>query len=141
MKVEINGLCDLRPEKAEEAKRYLRKPTIILRYIRVRLKSGRLFCDRQDIDLIYIYTMAFVHTNGSLCHESGKHVAVEVPAAKTIEECWELVETSRKKKKHCMMLENCCYDFFELLTLNMARQGFLGKSYMEKGHTFIISSI
>lgn len=26
-----------------------------------------------------------------------------------------------------MMLENCCYDFFELLTLNMARQGFFGE--------------
>jgi len=25
------------------------------------------------------------------------------------------------------MLENCCYDFFELLTLNMARQGFFGE--------------
>jgi hypothetical protein len=25
-----------------------------------------------------------------------------------------------------MMLENCCYDFFELMTLNMARQGFFG---------------
>jgi hypothetical protein len=25
-----------------------------------------------------------------------------------------------------MMLENCCYDFFELLTLNMVRQGYFG---------------
>jgi hypothetical protein len=58
--------------------------------------------------------------------EAGKHVAVEVPAAKTIEECWQLVETSERTKKHCMMLENCCYDFFELLTLNMARQGYFG---------------
>jgi predicted dehydrogenase len=58
--------------------------------------------------------------------EHGKHVAIEVPAAETIEECWQLVEVSEKTKKHCMMMENCCYDFFELLTLNMARQGFFG---------------
>lgn len=59
--------------------------------------------------------------------ESGKHAASEVPAATTLEEAWQLVETSEKTKKHCMILENCCYDFFELMTLNMARQGFFGE--------------
>lgn len=34
--------------------------------------------------------------------------------------------TSEKTKRHCVILENCCYDFFELLTLNLARQGFFG---------------
>jgi hypothetical protein len=58
--------------------------------------------------------------------ENGKHVACEVPIARTIDEAWQLVETSERTKKHCMMLENCCYDFFELLTLNMARQGLFG---------------
>jgi hypothetical protein len=59
--------------------------------------------------------------------ENGKHVAVEAPAASTLEEAWKLVETSERTKKHCMMLENCCYDFFELLVLNMVRQGFFGE--------------
>jgi hypothetical protein len=54
-------------------------------------------------------------------------VAIEVPAANTLDECWQLVEASERNKKHCMMMENCCYDFFELLTLNMARQGFFGE--------------
>jgi predicted dehydrogenase len=49
-----------------------------------------------------------------------------VPAAKTVDECWQLVETSEKERKHCMMLENCCYDFFELLVLNLVRQGLFG---------------
>ncbi len=57
---------------------------------------------------------------------NGKHAAVEVPAAVTMDQCWELVETSEKTKKHCMMLENCCYDFFELLTLNLVRNGLFG---------------
>jgi hypothetical protein len=59
--------------------------------------------------------------------EHGKHVAIEVPAADNLDECWQLVETSEKTRKHCQMMENCCYDFFELLTLNMARQGFFGE--------------
>ena len=49
--------------------------------------------------------------------EHGKHVAVEVPAAMSIDECWQLVNTVEKTRKHCMMLENCCYDFFEMATL------------------------
>jgi len=59
--------------------------------------------------------------------KQGKHVAIEVPAAVTVDECWQLVETSEKTRQHCMILENCCYDFFELLTLNMARQGLFGE--------------
>ena len=50
-----------------------------------------------------------------------------------MDELWELVETSEKTKQHCMMLENCCYDFFELLTLNMARQGMLGEIVHAEG--------
>ena len=65
--------------------------------------------------------------------EQGKHVTIEVPAAVSMEECWQLVETSERTRKHCMMLENCCYDFFELLTLNMARQGFFGEIIHAEG--------
>ena len=59
--------------------------------------------------------------------KSGKHACTEVPAAMTVEEAWELVETSEKTGKHCMMLENCCYDFFEMQTLNMVREGVFGE--------------
>ena len=74
---------------------------------------------------------------GSLCYtvrstavfamNHGKHTAIEVPAATTTDECWQLVEISEKTKKDCMMLENCCYDFFEQMTLNMVRNGILGE--------------
>ena len=80
-----------------------------------------------DLDLIYTCTPWVLHTPISVYSmENGKHIACEVPIARTIDEAWQLVETSERTKKHCMMLENCCYDFFELLTLNMARQGLLG---------------
>jgi Oxidoreductase family, NAD-binding Rossmann fold len=85
-------------------------------------------CERNDIDLVYICTPWKWHTPMALYamnHE--KHAATEVPAAETLDQCWELVEISEKTKKHCMMLENCCYDFFEQLTLNLVRQGMLGE--------------
>ena len=59
--------------------------------------------------------------------ERGKHVAVEVPAALTVADCWALVDAAERTRRHCMMLENCCYDFFEMTTLNMAREGLFGE--------------
>ncbi len=125
--VEIKALCDLMPERAEQAKASLKDTPN-----RPDLYSGSSFawkemCDREDLDLIYIATPWEWHTPMAVyAMESGKHAVVEVPAATTLDECWQLVETSEKTRKHCMMLENCCYDFFELMTLNMARQGFFG---------------
>jgi predicted dehydrogenase len=82
---------------------------------------------RPDIDLVYTCTPWRLHTPIALyAMNNGKHVATEVPTCVTIEECWNIVETSEKTRKHCVMLENCCYDFFELLTLNMARNGVFG---------------
>jgi predicted dehydrogenase len=126
--VNIVGLCDIRPEKAEAAKKSLdgsiHKPQVYTG----SADAWKTMCERQDIDLIYIATPWSLHTPMAVyAMEHGKHVCTEVPAAKTIEECWQLVETSEKTKKHCMMLENCCYDFFELMTLNMVRQGLLGE--------------
>ena len=93
------------------------------------------------IDLVYIATPWSLHTPMALyAMQQGKHVCVEVPAAKTIDECWQLVETSERTKKHCIILENCCYDFFELLTLNMARQGLFGEIVHGEGayiHTLL----
>jgi predicted dehydrogenase len=91
-------------------------------------EAWKAMCERNDIDLIYICTPWKWHTPMAVyAMNHDKHAATEVPAAETLDQCWELVETSEKKKKHCMMLENCCYDFFEQLTLNLVRQGMLGE--------------
>jgi len=58
--------------------------------------------------------------------KDGKHVAIEVPAAMTMDEIWGLINTSEQTRKHCIQLENCVYDFFELTTLNMVQKGLLG---------------
>ncbi len=97
-------------------------------------ESWKELCQDPDIDLVYICTPWKLHTPMAVfAMEHGKHAASEVPAATTLDEAWQLVETSEKTKKHCMMLENCCYDFFELLTLNMARQGFFGELLHAEG--------
>jgi hypothetical protein len=59
--------------------------------------------------------------------EHGKHAATEVPAAVTVDECWQLVETAEKRQRHCVMMENCCYDRRESLMLALARQGVFGE--------------
>jgi len=88
----------------------------------------KAMCEDPDIDLIYVCTPWSLHAPMALhSMENNKHAAVEVPAAQTIDDAWALVETSERTRKHCMMLENCCYDFFETLTLCMAQQGFFGE--------------
>lgn len=126
--VEIKALCDLRSEKAEEAKQLLEDSIHSPKIYSGSETAWKDMIDTEELDLIYIATPWSLHVPMAVyAMDAGRHVAVEVPAAKTLDECWELVETSEKTKMHCMMLENCCYDFFELLTLNMARQGYFGE--------------
>ncbi|MDR1762754.1 MAG: Gfo/Idh/MocA family oxidoreductase [Dysgonamonadaceae bacterium] len=80
-----------------------------------------------NVDLIYIATDWVHHANIAIqAMKDGKHVAIEVPAANSMQEIWDLINTSEQTRKHCIQLENCVYDFFELTTLNMAQQGLLG---------------
>ena len=131
--VAIKALCDLVPQKAEAAKKLLEPLGFHPDTYSGKEESWKQLCDRDDIDLVYIITPWALHTPIAVyAMEHGKHVATEVPAAQTIDDCWQLVETSESTRKHCIMLENACYGLFELLTLNMARQGFLEKSYTEK---------
>jgi predicted dehydrogenase len=126
--VEIKALCDLRPEKVAAAQKLVKNAASQPASYSGKEEAWKEMCQRDDIDLVYIATPWHLHTPMAVyAMEQGKHVAVEVPAAKTVEECWQLVETSERTRKHCMMLENCCYDFFEMLTLNLARQGFFGE--------------
>ncbi len=89
--------------------------------------AWRQLVERPDLDLIYVATDWKHHAEmGVYAMEQGKHVAIEVPSAMTLDEIWDLINTSERTRKHCMQLENCVYDFFELTTLNMAQQGVFG---------------
>ncbi len=127
--VEITAVCDVVPERVAQAKAIVTE--------RGRIEPAGYsngpddwmnLCAREDVDLVYSCTPWDLHTpNAVYAMEQGKHVAVEVPAALTLEECWQLVDTAERTRRHCMMLENCCYDFFELATLKMAREGVFGE--------------
>ena len=133
--VEIKALCDIREEAVKSGQAILHKAG----WPEAREYSGdelawKKMCECDDIDLIYIATSWKWHTPIAVyAMEHGKHVAVEVPAARNLEECWQLVETSERTQKYCMQLENCCYDFFEMLTLSMVREGIFGELIHAEG--------
>src|SRR5687768_6286179 len=126
--VEIKALCDVRPARIAEGLKRLEGTSHKPATYSEREDDWKRMCARDDIDVIYNCTPWHLHAPISVfAMEHGKHAFSEIPAAVSVDECWQLVETSERTKKHYMMLENCCYDFFELLTLNMAQQGFFGE--------------
>lgn len=126
--VELCAVCDIVEAKAKNVQELAKKagqkkPKA---YTRGPLDFKRM-CEKEDLDLVYTATPWEWHVPVCVAAmENGKHAATEVPAAVTLEECWQLVETSEKQKKHCVMMENCNYGRFELLTLNLVRKGLLG---------------
>lgn len=127
--VKITALCDVEADRVEKAQKTLEDRG----FPKAAGYSGsteayKELCDRDDIDLVYICTDWKHHVPIALyAMEHGKNVAIEVPAAASLEDIWALVNMSEKTRKHCMMLENCCYDFFELTALTMAQKGLLGE--------------
>jgi hypothetical protein len=132
--VEIKALCDKLPERAAAAQKHLRARGLPVASEYSGENGWKAMIDKEGLDLVYICTPWALHTSMAVyAMEGGAHAATEVPAALTIEDCWKLVDTSEKTKKHCMMLENCCYDFFEMLTLNMVRNGVFGELIHAEG--------
>ncbi len=128
-KVDIVAICDIDTARAKEVAGWITdagKPAPDL-YTRGVWDFKRM-CERDDIDLVFNATPWKWHVPA--CVEAmvtGKHTAVEVPAAYTIDGCWELVETAEKTNRHCVMMENCCYGRSELMLLKMVRSGLLGE--------------
>ncbi|MFT3945782.1 MAG: Gfo/Idh/MocA family oxidoreductase [Agriterribacter sp.] len=132
--VEIKALCDKRPERIEVGQKILADKGLPKAKEYTGEEGWKAMCESNDLDLIYICTPWHLHTPMAVyAMKHGKHAASEVPIAVTLDQCWQLVETSESTKKHCMMLENCCYDFFELLTLNMTRNGMFGELIHAEG--------
>lgn len=130
----ITALCDLYPERVAAAQKILTSRGIAQAAEYSGEEGWKELCKRDDIDLVYIVTPWLLHTPVAVyAMEQGKHVAIEVPAAVNIDECWQLVNTAERTRRHCMMLENCVYDFFELTTLNMAQQGLFGEVIHAEG--------
>ena len=132
--VEIKGLCDIEQKNVDKCQKYLENAGMPKAEGYVGPEAYKQLCERDDIDLIYIATDWIHHVPIAVyAMEHGKHVAIEVPAATSVEECWQLVDTSERTRRHCMMLENCVYDFFELTCMNMAQQGLFGEILHAEG--------
>lgn len=127
--IRISALCDLQPEKVDKALEVINNAGMPTPAVYTgKEEAWKDLCKRNDIDLVYVVTDWQHHAEmGVYAMEHGKHVAIEVPAAMTLEEIWKLVDTAERTRKHCMQLENCIYDFFELTTLNMAQKGLFGE--------------
>jgi len=125
----IVALCDIEIDRAEKCQEFLDRAGRPRATVYGGAEdSWKALCDRPDIDLVYIATDWVHHAPmAKYAMEKGKHVAVEVPAATSLEEIWDLINTSERTRRHCMMLENCVYDFFEMNTLNMAQKGLFGE--------------
>lgn len=124
----IVALCDLLPERVESSQKILKNAGLPEAAAYSGEEGWKQLCERKDLDLVYIVTDWKHHAEmGVYAMEHGKHVAIEVPAAMTLDEIWKLIDTSERTRKHCMQLENCVYDFFELTSLNMAQQGVFGE--------------
>jgi len=134
---EIRAICDIVESKVVRAQKWVvdagqPKPA---GYSRGERDFERL-CAEEELDLVYTATPWRWHVPVCVAAmKNGKHAATEVPAAVTLDECWELVETAEKTKLHCVMMENCCYGRSEMMVLNMVRKGLLGEIlYAEAGY-------
>lgn len=125
----INALCDIDPEALGNAVRAVEEAG---RDAPATYGNGeedfRNMVARDDLDAVIIATPWLWHTPMAVAAmRAGKTVGVEVPAAVTIDDCWELVHTSETTGTPCMMLENVCYRRDTIAILNMVREGLFGE--------------
>lgn len=141
---EIRALCDIVPEKVTRAQQWVVEAGFAepAAYTRSETDFVRM-CEEQELDLVYNATPWEWHV--PICvaaMENGKHAATEVPAAYTLEDCWQLVETAERHEKHCVMMENCNYDRPEMMVFHMVRQGLFGEIlHAEGGYLHDLRSI
>jgi len=132
--VRVVALCDVVPENVDNANKILVAKGLPRAESYTGPEDWKQVCERADVDLVYVCTHWDLHTPiGVYAMEHGKHVALEVPAALTVKECWQLVNTAEKTRRHCIQLENCNYDFFEMATLNMVQKGLFGEIVHAEG--------
>ncbi len=132
--VQIAALCDYEESRAENCQKYLREAGLPPADIYSGADGYKELCKRDDIDLVYVATDWEHHFPvAKYALENGKHVAIEVPSAMNLEQCWELINLSEKNRLHCMILENCCYDWFEMDALSMAQNGVFGEIIRAQG--------
>jgi predicted dehydrogenase len=131
----ITAVCDIREPRTDWATRAIVEAghPAPAAYTRGPRDFERL-CEHEDLDLVFTATPWEWHVPVMLAAmKHGKHGATEVPAAMTIDDCWALVESAEKHRRHCVMMENCNYDRPEMMVFNIVRQGLLGEVLHAEG--------
>lgn len=128
----ITALCDVSAEQVQAAR------SLLATDAGVQCFSGtaayRQLCCSSEVDLVYVCSDWASHTAIAVeAMRHGKHVAVEVPAATTLEKLWQLVDTAEETRRHCVLLENCCYDPQLPATLASIRSGQIGQLVHAEG--------
>lgn len=129
--VEVPAICEIKPERLYNAKRWIEEsgqPTPRL-YDRGLTDFKRL-CEEEELDAVICSTSWEWHTPVCLAAmRNGKHAVSEVPIVLTLDEAWELVETSEKTGKWATIgLEQAMLESREGLTiLNMVQSGLFGE--------------
>ena len=132
--VEIVALCDYEEARAEKTQSELRNRGLKPADIYFGPKGYEELCKRDDIDLVYVATDWNHHFPiAKFAMENGKHAAIEVPAVMNLAQCWELIDLAEKTRLHCFILENCCYDYYEMNALAMAQDGVFGEIIRAEG--------
>ena len=127
--VEIPAICDINEGHLQNAQAMVEKAG----HKRPEGYSGgpedyRRLVAREDLDAVITATPWELHTPVAVAAmKAGKYAATEVPAAITVEQCWELVNTSEQTGMPCMLLENDCFGRGALMALNLVEQGVLGE--------------
>ncbi len=133
--VKVPAVCDLIPERAERGIEIVEKRNNKEYPVHAYLDYKEMFRN-EELDAVVIATTWITHAEIAVdAMNAGMHTAMEVGGAASIEECWELVRTSKRTGKMCMLLENCCYERNELAVFNMVKKGLFGEViHLEGGY-------
>tara|TARA_B100001105_G_scaffold247387_1_gene232033 strand:- start:285 stop:1649 length:1365 start_codon:yes stop_codon:yes gene_type:complete len=127
--VQIPAICDIDDGMIESALKILKdagKPDP--RIYKNGDEDFRNMVGNEDLDGVYIATpWEWHHPMAIAAMKNGINVGTEVPAALTVRDCWDLVNTSEKTGMNCMIMENVCYRRDIMAVLNMVRQGLFGE--------------
>jgi predicted dehydrogenase len=124
---EVVALCDIRKNRVDASAGRVRRSGGDPALYHGNENIWEKLVARDDIDVVYIATPWEWHAPMALAAmRHGKHAFIEVSAAVTVDECWELVDTSERTQRHCVILENCCYGENELFVRHMAESGVFG---------------
>ncbi len=126
-KAVVTAVCDIQKDRAERGLAVLEKKGQKAVAYYGKADAWKEMVKRDDIDLVVIATPWRDHVPMAVyAMQQGKHVVIEVPAALTLDECWQLVNTAEETQRNCMMMENVCYGDEELWLLNMVQNEVFG---------------